>query len=247
MSSLTPDDLVGTGHKIRKNIVSLDGDISQPELEKRLVRIFAPYFNAGTLSREVVEDILVIRDLRMIVQTLKICSGSDRSINKFTFATLLLKYLYSEPIATKLANYTDKNQSYIDIEIIHCTRQYPKLDKTLQPPENLNPEQDDAPIEEISQDIEKKVEIKKNVPLSSRTSSRNIPKHPVTSNASQRETLPGTLKPVTIDDGFAYLNVIKRFNSVIFELSEKITELERSVSVLMARLVEAEKYFSQKI
>ena len=49
------------------------------------------------------------------------------------------------------------------------------------------------------------------------------------------------INPVTIKDMAAAVSVLQKLNKIIWEISDRITELERSVSILVLRVSEAEK------
>jgi len=55
----------------------------------------------------------------------------------------------------------------------------------------------------------------------------------------------GTSSILTIEDSKEALGYIQRTNQVIWQLSEKISELEKAISILVQRISEAEKRFNQ--
>ena len=53
------------------------------------------------------------------------------------------------------------------------------------------------------------------------------------------------LYPNTVTDATRILSFIKKFNKIIWELSTRLTELERTVSVLLVRINEAELLYNE--
>lgn len=223
----------------KSKCVSFDGDIPPAEMDLRLARLFSPYLVNGTLTRDIIMDLLVIRDLRMILQTLRICSGSDRSINKLTFSTVLLDYLNTDGFTSKLQTYIEHNEIEYGLEIIHSSKQYPKTDKSLPVPTQITESDDErsSPVESIA-------ELSPDPVIS-------IPPQidqKITSNTIKNEMAIGLcFEHVNLTTAQRCIKVLKKFNTIIYDLSGKISELERSVSNLVVRISEAESFYASSI
>ncbi|EAY09019.1 hypothetical protein TVAG_073850 [Trichomonas vaginalis G3] len=227
---------IKTGENLsRRVIISFDGEQTPEMVEKRLIQLFAPYYLKGALSRDVIEDLLIIKDLRMIVQSLRLCSGADRSTHKDIFSSILLQFLYSDDMLKKLENFDLKQNNTSNIIIQHCSTQYPKNDKSLLSPlEYISKKSNENSSD--SNDIISEKKIENSLKQDHRTEkAEDIDKE-------LNQGLKNTVK-LSLENSAKIVYFLNKIRNIIRELSERIFELEAAVSKLLLRISEAESKF----
>lgn len=228
---------------MRRLVISFDGEITSRELEKRLILLFAPYYLKGALSRDVIEDLLIIKDLRMIVQCLKICSGSDRNVHKDIFSSVLLKYLYSDTIIEKFSNFDMEKYKNTNFVIQHCSTQYPKIDKSLISPFDIieikRPQS--TPTEKTEEKLKNNSDFDKSIS----EDENNTPYMIIDRNSLDYEAVLRQF--YSLPNGFQYLNIFYHCNRILEMINERICALELQVNELLERISRAENvYFTKK-
>ncbi|EAY21648.1 hypothetical protein TVAG_014150 [Trichomonas vaginalis G3] len=174
----------------------------------------------------------------MIVQSLRLCSGSDRNAHKETFASILLKYLYSDEIIEKFTNFDLTLVKNSNIIVQHCSTQYPKIDRTLLSPNDF---MDDFSSAKISPEKQKKS--KKNLKKSISDHSLSDFDDEKHDNSDTNGKNYNNFKKMNLEDTAKYLAILSNCSNIMHIISERIEELEQTVSILQNRLFLLEKEY----
>ena len=120
-------------------------------------------------------------------------------------------------------------------KIIHCSKQYPRTDKSLIHPDSIQ--------FGVSSKVDKNniIEVKEKLDISSDSNSQV--KSISVLNSSKTEELLKNCEKCPKDYTY-WLNFVRKCNSIIFDLNNKMLELERSVSILFTRLAQIENFYS---
>ena len=190
---------------IRTNI-PFDASLSYDQVCLNIIKVFEKKYFDAIKDDFLLSDYLSVRDLRVIIKTLKICDSSDL----FNHRKPILCYKLQNFMKTELM--IDKYNKYM-------------LNKNEQPNNTI--------IEVLPLIKENKIDshINENKPIISPIQNESI-------NNFRR-----FLKPSNFEESQQAILFLQETNQFIFKISERITELERAISILLQRINEIELKF----
>ncbi|EAX96562.1 hypothetical protein TVAG_041640 [Trichomonas vaginalis G3] len=215
--------------------------MSQEQVKEALARIFSSYYERDNLNEAAISDNLSVRKLRVIIHTLRLSNVVETSVRKPYLCELLIKFLQSDLMILKYKKYSEekersaKRRAEKKLEMEHQREaQQPKENHT---DTKANDSTTSIRTRSHQHTVEPEME-KQQVNENAQEQKSIAPQKIETETSIQFTTVPQTL----MNASHAIL-ALQKLNKVIWTLSDKITELEKAISILVVRISEAEQMY----
>lgn len=214
--------------------------MSQEQVKEALARIFASYYENDSLDQNAISENLSVRKLRVIVHTLKLSTVAETSVRKSYLCEVLEQFLKTDLMIVKYRRYQDEKEKSAQRRAEKRLEIEARKEQTIKKDRNIDqiPTQPIMPIRTRSYRQRNEIEVQKQTNTES-DSDHNLPAIANVSDIKQ----DSTIQPITLDNGIRAIQVLQRYNTIIWKLSDKISELEKAISILAVRISEAEEMY----
>ncbi|KAH0790617.1 hypothetical protein GPJ56_005472 [Histomonas meleagridis] len=205
------------------------------QIEMNIIRLYGNLYPQAIIDPGILSDRISVHELRIIVRVLKICTSADlNSLRKPDLCEKLQSYLQSEHMMEVYQNYV-KEKEEARQERIRKREERQKQKEELMKKELADLDEEEEPLETIEEEEEKSYQLtKKAVP-----SRLKIPNKPI---EGEKIEIPRLIYDETFDPTAATQFLVTA-NKFVLEVSERLSEMERAVSIMSRRLAELEKIY----
>lgn len=236
-SSKHHDSIQMTTTKSReiKSQVNFDQNMNYESICVSLIKVFISNYDSACENDSIISDYLSVRELRTIVKALKLCDGSDIfNHRKPSLCQMVQAFISTDEMKNRHKKYIEERERIAKI------RAEKKLERQkAQEKENrLVSSKKPTKPKEITTNVKTKelYDIEEKQPKKEKSM-------PIIMTTLQIPTCTLNTSPKTIADSAKALQVLKKLNGYIWELSARISELERAASMLLIKISEAEKLY----
>ncbi|EAY17048.1 hypothetical protein TVAG_297270 [Trichomonas vaginalis G3] len=232
--------------------------MSLEQIKDQLARIFGKVYQQQQLTDDIISDNLSVRKLVIIVRLLKLSDKPASSLRKPILCSLLLEFLNSDQMKIKYQKANEdrekraKQRAERRVEKAAQKAQTQNEQPTLQAEPQTKLEYLRSSRKAAAAAAEEKRELSKSESHGSMTDLDKINKQSgKMSSSSSLIQAPQFAQPAsgmrfdlqftTLKDSSKALQCLQKMNAFVWELSDRITELERAISILVLRISEAEK------
>ncbi|EAY13761.1 hypothetical protein TVAG_467760 [Trichomonas vaginalis G3] len=255
-----PSKMKGSGGSSQSYMFS--SSMTMEQVKDQLAKIFVKAYEQKQLNDDTLSDYLSVRKLRIIIRLLKLTDKPESSLRKPILCKLLLEFLNSDQMKVKYEKASEEREkqakqraerraekaaqkAQIQAEqLAEQAAQQTKLEYTRTSRK--------AAAAAAAAAAEEKRELTKSESHGSMTDLDKFKKQSgQMSTSSSIIQAPQFSQPVsgmrfdlqfnTLKDSSKALQCLQKMNAFVWELSDRITELERAISILVLRISEAEK------
>ena len=243
--------------KSHPNKISIvfDSQMSIEQCELNLFKLFGASYPEATVEELIVFDKLSVKELRVIVRVLKICDASQLNVRKPMLCEYLQNYMKTDDMMEKYERYNEEKETN------KVSRQKSKNEKNKSPykKDNKNTSFSQRSISDTGLDLVSKksenndkndrddkpnLNSKVNSPRSSKEKNKSDSASPM--KFKTRDTIEVVIPKLKFDSTFDVkkaLHTLESCNKFVNQVSDRLYEIERALSILTFKVSELEKYY----
>jgi len=195
---------------------NFESSMSAEQISNHIVVVFSNRYVEACYNENLVSDFLSVRDLRLIVKNLHICETSDIFGHRKPALIRKLQEFMRSEDMLSKAGISGEEKEKI---MSYKPEKKPEKASSRQPISTEN-----QIVSNVDQSRNSEVEL----------------------DATETESKSFNFSLINTTDAQKAYCMIQKFNQLIWDISSRITELERAASILMARLSELEKYYREQ-
>lgn len=228
----------GTGrvHEVGREIITFTSQLSIEATEENLAKVFMKNYEDATKQQLVVSDQLSVRDLRVIVRVLKLCDSTAGNQRKPYLCQMIQNHMKTKAMRAIHERVVNEN----------LIKMASSENDTNTRSNTTNPTSADTEENRGSFDKDGDKHHSHSGRSKKRKANKTIIENTTENQTKQTDPNAPIIPRLVLDESFSLpvaLEFLQKCNQFVWEISDRLTEMERALTIINRKLDEIEVFY----